>query len=87
MRPTTSPDPFSMGGLRFRGVKLRDLGFDLLTYPPLEKGSKGCRGLQVTVAAIIHTGVDGTARSASALRRNAPLAWPSAERYQFSWWG
>ena len=49
MRPTTSPGPFSMGGLRLRGVKLRDLGVDLLTYPPIEKGPKGCRELHVTV--------------------------------------
>ena len=44
-----------MGVLRFRGVKLRDLGVDISASPPMEKGLKGCRGLQVTVAARIDT--------------------------------
>ena len=38
-----------MGGLRFRGVKLRDLASSLLTYPPIEEYPKGCRGLRMSV--------------------------------------
>jgi hypothetical protein len=45
----TSPGPFSRDGLRFKGVKLRDLGANFPTLPPLEKGPKGCQGLPMTV--------------------------------------
>src|SRR5688572_6156954 len=84
LRPLCAPrrarGPFSMGGLRLAGVKLRDLGVTVRTYPPIEKGPKGCRGLQVTMATALETGRDGKARSAAARCRNAPLGWPSAQR-------
>jgi len=35
-------------------VKLRDLVAAVLAYPPIEKGSKGCRALQFTVATTIN---------------------------------
>ena len=38
-----------------KGVKLRDLGVTVRTSPPVEEHLKGCRGLQVTVAADIDT--------------------------------
>jgi len=44
LAPTTSPGSFSRGGLRSEGVKLRDLGTTVRTYPPLEKGPKGLYG-------------------------------------------
>jgi len=46
-------------------------------HQTLEKGPKGCRELRITVASGVDTKLGmGTARSAAAFCRNAPLAWP-----------
>src|SRR5688572_18558356 len=47
--PRRARDDPRGGGLRSKGVKLRDLGVSVLTAPPLEDHPKGCRGLPWSV--------------------------------------